>query len=113
MHKVLIEKDANLIEINPLILTKDDNLICLDAKINFDDNGLYRQPDIVSLKDPNEEDPIETEARKHELSYIKLNGKIGCMVNGAGLAMATLDIIKLYGSEPANFLDVGLSLIHI
>jgi len=107
IYKVLIEKDANLIEINPLILTKDDNLLCLDAKISFDDNALYRNPDIVSLRDFNEEDPIETEAGKHGLSYIKLNGKIGCMVNGAGLAMATMDIIKLYGSEPANFLDVG------
>jgi len=107
IYKILTEKDANLIEINPLILTKDDNLLCLDAKINFDDNALYRHPDIVSLKDFNEEDPIETEAGKHGLSYIKLDGKIGCMVNGAGLAMATMDIIKLYGSEPANFLDVG------
>ena len=107
IYKVLIEKDANLIEINPLILTKDDNMLCLDAKINFDDNALYRHRDIVSLKDPNEEDPIETEARNHDLAYIKLDGKIGCMVNGAGLAMATMDIIKLYGSEPANFLDVG------
>ena len=107
IFKILIKKDANLIEVNPLIITKDDNLLCLDAKINFDDNALYRHPDIESLKDPNEEDPIETEAKKHELSYIKLNGKIGCMVNGAGLAMATLDIIKLYGAEPANFLDVG------
>ena len=107
IYKVLTEKDANLIEINPLILTKDDNLLCLDAKINFDDNALYRHPDIVQLKDFNEEDPIETEASKHDLTYIKLDGKIGCMVNGAGLAMATMDIIKLYGSEPANFLDVG------
>jgi succinyl-CoA synthetase beta subunit len=107
IYKVLREKDANLIEINPLILTRGDNLLCLDAKINFDDNALYRHPDILSLKDPNEEDPIETEARKHDLTYIKLDGKIGCMVNGAGLAMATMDIIKLYGSEPANFLDVG------
>ena len=82
-------------------------MLCLDAKISFDDNALYRNPDIVSLRDFNEEDPIETEAGKHGLSYIKLNGKIGCMVNGAGLAMATMDIIKLYGSEPANFLDVG------
>jgi len=82
-------------------------LLCLDAKINFDDNALYRHPDILSLKDPNEENPIETEASRHKLAYIKLNGKIGCMVNGAGLAMATMDIIKLYGSEPANFLDVG------
>tara|TARA_Y100000590_G_scaffold28525_1_gene31962 strand:+ start:4727 stop:5887 length:1161 start_codon:yes stop_codon:yes gene_type:complete len=107
IYKILIEKDANLIEINPLILTKKDNLLCLDAKINFDDNALYRHADILSLKDLNEEDPIETEASKHGLSYIKLDGKIGCMVNGAGLAMATMDIIKLYGSEPANFLDVG------
>ena len=107
IHKILIEKDANLIEINPLILTQNEDLVCLDAKINFDDNALYRHPDILSLKDFNEENPIETEASKHGLSYIKLDGKIGCMVNGAGLAMATMDIIKLYGSEPANFLDVG------
>ena len=107
IYKVLIEKDANLIEINPLVLTNNENLLCLDAKINFDDNALYRHPDIASLKDLSEEDPIETEASKHNLSYIKLDGKIGCMVNGAGLAMATMDIIKLYGSEPANFLDVG------
>jgi len=107
IYQILIKKDANLIEINPLILTKNNNLICLDAKINFDDNALYRHPDILSLKDPHEEDPAEIEASKHGLSYIKLDGKIGCMVNGAGLAMATMDIIKLYGSEPANFLDVG------
>jgi len=107
IYKILIEKDANLIEINPLVLTNDDDLLCLDAKINFDDNALYRHPDIIKLKDLNEEDPTETEASKHQLSYIKLDGKIGCMVNGAGLAMATMDIIKLYGSEPANFLDVG------
>ena len=107
IYKILIEKDASLIEINPLILTKDENLLCLDAKINFDDNALYRHPDILSLKDLNEEDSTEIEASKHGLSYVKLNGKIGCMVNGAGLAMATMDIIKLYGSEPANFLDVG------
>jgi len=107
IYKILIEKDANLIEINPLILTKENNLLCLDAKISFDDNALYKHPDIVSLKDLNEEDPIETAASKHDLTYIKLDGKIGCMVNGAGLAMATMDIIKLYGSEPANFLDVG------
>ena len=106
-YKVLIQKDASLIEINPLVLTKENQLICLDAKISFDDNALYRNPDILSLKDFNEEDPIETEAGKHDLSYIKLDGKIGCMVNGAGLAMATMDIIKLYGSSPANFLDVG------
>ena len=107
IYKILLEKDANLIEINPLVLTDDGDLLCLDAKINFDDNALYRHPDIISLKDLNEEDPIETEASKHGLSYIKLDGTIGCMVNGAGLAMATMDIIKLYGSKPANFLDVG------
>ena len=107
IYKAFVETDANLIEINPLILTKDNDIVCLDAKINFDDNALYRHPDIASLKDLNEEDPIETEASKHGLAYIKLDGKIGCMVNGAGLAMATMDIIKLYGSEPANFLDVG------
>ena len=107
IFKTFIEKDATLIEINPLVLTKDQKLICLDAKINFDDNALYRHEDILSLRDTNEIDPIELEASKHNLSYIKLDGKIGCMVNGAGLAMATLDIIKLYGSEPANFLDVG------
>ena len=107
IYKVLIEKDATLVEINPLILNKEKNLICLDAKINFDDNALYKHPDVLALKDPNEEDPIETRASKHDLSYIKLDGEIGCMVNGAGLAMATMDIIKLYGSEPANFLDVG------
>ena len=107
IYKVLIEKDASLIEINQLVLNKNEDLLCLDAKINFDDNALYRHPDIASLKDFNEEDLIETEASKHNLAYIKLKGKIGCMVNGAGLAMATMDIIKLYGSEPANFLDVG------
>ena len=107
IYKVLIEKDASLIEINPLILTKENDLLCLDAKINFDDNALYRHPDVASLRDLNEEDPTEIEAKKHELAYIKLDGTIGCMVNGAGLAMATLDIIKLYGAEPANFLDVG------
>ncbi len=107
IYKVLKEKDASLIEINPLVLTEDNSLVCLDAKISFDDNALYKHADILSLKDPNEEDPIETEASKHDLAYIKLDGEIGCMVNGAGLAMATMDIIKLYGSEPANFLDVG------
>ena len=107
IYKILVEKDASLIEINPLVLTKNEDLICLDAKINFDDNALYRHEDILSLKDPQEIDPIELQASKHDLSYIKLDGKIGCMVNGAGLAMATMDIIKLYGSEPANFLDVG------
>jgi len=104
---LLTGKDANLIEINPLIVTKSANLCCLDAKINFDDNAMFRHPEIQKLRDLNEEDPTEIEARKHGLAYIKLNGSIGCMVNGAGLAMATMDIIKLHGKEPANFLDVG------
>jgi len=107
MLNLFIKKDASLIEINPLIITDSENLFCLDAKINFDDNALFKHPEILKLRDFNEEDPIEVEASKHSLSYIKLNGSIGCMVNGAGLAMATLDIIKLYGKEPANFLDVG------
>jgi len=107
LFKILQEKDATLIEINPLIITKDEELICLDAKMNFDDNALFRHPDILKLRDLNEENSAEIEASKHDLSYIKLNGSIGCMVNGAGLAMATMDIIKLYGQEPANFLDVG------
>ena len=107
LYKILIEKDANLIEINPLIITKDNKIICLDAKMSFDDNAIFRRPDILKLRDLNEEDPMETEASKYDLAYIKLNGSIGCMVNGAGLAMATMDIIKLYGKEPANFLDVG------
>ena len=107
LFKILKEKDANLIEINPLIITKDNKLICLDAKMNFDDNAMFRRPEILKLRDLNEEDPIEIEASKNDLSYIKLNGSIGCMVNGAGLAMATMDIIKLHGKEPANFLDVG------
>ena len=107
MYNILVKKDASLIEVNPLIITKTDSLCCLDAKISFDDNAIFRHPEILKLRDLNEEDPIETEASKHNLSYIKLDGSIGCMVNGAGLAMATMDIIKLYGSEPANFLDVG------
>jgi len=107
LYKILIEKDASLIEINPLIITKNEKLICLDAKMSFDDNALFRRPDILKLRDLNEEEPAEIEASKHDLAYIKLNGSIGCMVNGAGLAMATMDIIKLYGQEPANFLDVG------
>jgi succinyl-CoA synthetase beta subunit len=105
--KILIEKDASLIEINPLILNKKGNLLCLDAKMNFDENALFRRPEILKLRDLNEEEPAEIEAKKYDLSYIKLNGNIGCMVNGAGLAMATMDIIKLHGQEPANFLDVG------
>jgi len=107
IYKLFIETDASLIEINPLILTKEKNIVCLDAKINFDDNALFRHSELLELRDLNEEDPIEIEAKKYDLSYIKLNGNIGCMVNGAGLAMATMDIIKLFGEEPANFLDVG------
>ena len=107
LYNIIIKKDASLIEINPLIITKSNKLICLDAKMNFDDNAIFRRPEILRLRDLNEEDPAEIEASKHELAYIKLNGSIGCMVNGAGLAMATMDIIKLYGKEPANFLDVG------
>ncbi|MFL2852656.1 MAG: ADP-forming succinate--CoA ligase subunit beta [Candidatus Pelagibacter sp.] len=107
LYEITIKKDASLIEINPLIITKSNDLICLDAKMNFDDNAIFRRPEILELRDLNEEDPAEIEASKHDLAYIKLNGSIGCMVNGAGLAMATMDIIKLYGKEPANFLDVG------
>ena len=107
IYKLFIENDASLIEINPLILTKDNKIICLDAKINFDDNALFRNQEILSLRDLTEEEEKEIEASKHDLSYIKLDGNIVCMVNGAGLAMATMDIIKLYGEEPANFLDVG------
>ena len=107
LYKILIEKDASLIEINPIIVTKKNKIICLDAKMNFDDNAMFRRPEILKLRDLNEEDPAEIEASKYDLAYIKLNGSIGCMVNGAGLAMATMDIIKLYGHEPANFLDVG------
>ena len=107
LYKFFIEKDASLLEINPLIITDTEKLICLDAKVNFDDNALYRHPEIEELRDSNEEDEYELEAAKYDLAYIKLDGSIGCMVNGAGLAMASLDIIKLYGGEPANFLDVG------
>ena len=107
IYKMFISTDASMVEVNPLILTKEGKIICLDAKVNFDDNALFKHPDIVELRDLNEEDPTEIEASKHDLSYIKLDGSIGCMVNGAGLAMATMDIIKLYGKEPANFLDVG------
>ena len=107
IYKMFISTDANMVEINPLILTKENKIMCLDAKVNFDDNALFRHPEITELRDLNEEDPAEIEASKHDLAYIKLDGSIGCMVNGAGLAMATMDIIKLYGSEPANFLDVG------
>ena len=107
LWKVFVEKDCSLIEINPLVVTKDNNVIALDAKINFDDNGLFRHKELADLRDIAEEDPAEVEAGKYQLNYIKLAGNVGCMVNGAGLAMATMDIIKLYGGEPANFLDVG------
>jgi succinyl-CoA synthetase beta subunit len=107
LYEAFLAKDMSLLEINPLVVTKDGNIICLDAKLNFDDNSLYRHKDVQALRDLDEEDPAEVEASKFDLSYIKLDGEIGCMVNGAGLAMATMDIIKLYGSEPANFLDVG------
>ena len=107
MYEAMISKDASLIEINPLVVTKNGEILCLDAKMNFDDNAIFKHPEIFQLRDLNEEDPTEIEASKHDLAYIKLDGSIGCMVNGAGLAMATMDIIKLYGAEPANFLDVG------
>jgi succinyl-CoA synthetase beta subunit len=107
VYSMFLGTDANMVEVNPLILTKEKNIICLDAKVNFDSNALFRHPEIIELRDLNEEDPAEIEASKHDLAYIKLDGSIGCMVNGAGLAMATMDIIKLYGEEPANFLDVG------
>ncbi len=107
LFKLHVELDASLTEINPLILTKEGNIIALDAKINFDDNALYRHKDIAELKDDSEEDKLEVEAHKYNLNYVKLEGSVGCMVNGAGLAMATMDIIKYYGGMPANFLDVG------
>tara|TARA_Y100001936_G_scaffold248472_1_gene296427 strand:+ start:647 stop:1807 length:1161 start_codon:yes stop_codon:yes gene_type:complete len=107
IYKMFIELDASLVEINPLILTKDNQIVCLDAKMKFDDNAIFKHPEIKELRDLNEEEETEIEASKYDLAYIKLDGNIGCMVNGAGLAMATMDIIKLYGEEPANFLDVG------
>jgi succinyl-CoA synthetase beta subunit len=107
LYTLFNETDASLAEINPLIITGDNKLIALDAKLNFDQNALFRHPDIVALRDLDEEDPAEIEASKYDLSYISLDGNIGCLVNGAGLAMATMDVIKLYGGEPANFLDVG------
>jgi succinyl-CoA synthetase beta subunit len=107
MYQAFRGLDASMVEINPLVVTGAGEVIALDAKMNFDDNALYRHPNVAELRDEDEEDPAETEAAKHELNYIKLDGSIGCMVNGAGLAMATMDIIKLYGGEPANFLDVG------
>ena len=107
IYKTFVSTDASLIEINPLILTKENNIVCLDAKISFDENAIFKHPELLELRDLNEEDPTEIEASKYDLAYIKLDGSIGCMVNGAGLAMATMDIIKLHGQEPANFLDVG------
>jgi succinyl-CoA synthetase beta subunit len=107
LYEAFLAKDMSLLEVNPLVVTKDAKLVCLDAKIGFDDNAAYRHADVVALRDLNEEDEKEIEASKHELNYIALDGTIGCMVNGAGLAMATMDIIKLYGEAPANFLDVG------
>ncbi|MFL5314841.1 MAG: ADP-forming succinate--CoA ligase subunit beta [Microvirga sp.] len=107
LYRAFTEKDMSMLEVNPLVVTKDDKLICLDAKIAFDSNALYRHPEIMALRDESEEDEKEIEASKYDLNYIALDGSIGCMVNGAGLAMATMDIIKLYGAEPANFLDVG------
>lgn len=107
LYKAFVESDASQLEINPLVLTKSDDFVALDAKFDFDDNALYRQKDIAEMRDESEEDPLEIKASKFGLNYVKMDGKIGCMVNGAGLAMATMDIIKLYGSEPANFLDVG------
>ena len=107
LTRAFLENDMALLEVNPLVVTRDGNLLCLDAKVNFDGNALFRHPDVVALRDIGEEDPAEVEASKFDLSYVKLDGTIGCLVNGAGLAMATMDIIKLYGEEPANFLDVG------
>jgi len=107
LYRAVLAKDMSLLEINPLVVTEDGDLLVLDAKVNFDSNALYRHPDVQALRDLDEEDPAEVEASEYDLNYIKLDGVIGCMVNGAGLAMATMDIIKLYGSEPANFLDVG------
>jgi succinyl-CoA synthetase beta subunit len=107
MYEAFIQLDSSMLEVNPLVVTGDGDVIALDAKMDFDDNALYRHPDIEALRDETEEDPAELEASKYELNYVKLDGAIGCMVNGAGLAMATMDIIKLHGGSPANFLDVG------
>jgi succinyl-CoA synthetase beta subunit len=107
MHRAYIETDASIVEINPLVLTKQGEVLALDAKINFDDNALFRHKDLAALRDPDEEDPREAQAKEHDLSYVGLEGNIGCMVNGAGLAMSTMDMIKLAGGQPANFLDVG------
>jgi succinyl-CoA synthetase beta subunit len=107
LARAFVELDCSIAEINPLVTTKDGEVLALDAKINLDDNALFRHPDVAALRDLDEEEPLEVEAGKFGLNYIKLDGSIGCMVNGAGLAMATMDVIKLYGAEPANFLDVG------
>jgi succinyl-CoA synthetase beta subunit len=107
LYRAYVESDATLAEINPLVITGDGRLVALDGKIALDDSALFRHPDLAELRDPDEEDASEQEARKHGLSYIHLDGEIGCLVNGAGLAMATMDIVKFYGGEPANFLDVG------
>ena len=107
LYRALVELDASIVEVNPLVLTATGGLVALDAKMSFDDNALYRHPELGGLRDEDEEDPIEVEASRHDLNYVSLDGEIGCMVNGAGLAMATMDLIKLHGSEPANFLDVG------
>jgi succinyl-CoA synthetase beta subunit len=107
LYKAFMELDASMVEINPLVVTGAGDVLCLDAKVGFDDNALFRHPNIEELRDESEEDPMEREAGKHALNYVKLDGNIGCMVNGAGLAMATMDIIKLAGGDPANFLDVG------
>lgn len=107
LYRLFMEKDASLVEINPLIVTTDDRIVALDAKLNLDDNALYRQPELAAMRDVSQEDSRESEARQHELNYVSLDGNIACMVNGAGLAMATMDIIKLHGGAPANFLDVG------
>ncbi|MEQ1717425.1 MAG: ADP-forming succinate--CoA ligase subunit beta, partial [Hyphomicrobium sp.] len=107
LYRMVVEKDMSMLEINPLVITKDNKLVALDGKMDFDSNALFRHKEIVALRDLSEEDPAEIEASKYDLSYVKLDGQIGCLVNGAGLAMATMDIIKLYGMEPANFLDVG------
>jgi succinyl-CoA synthetase beta subunit len=107
LFRLYLAKDCSLVEINPLVVTKDGRVLALDAKLNFDDNALYRHPDVAALRDVHEEDPLDVEASKYNLNYIKLDGNVACMVNGAGLAMATMDIVKLAGGEPANFLDVG------
>jgi succinyl-CoA synthetase beta subunit len=107
LYRLFMEKDCSNVEVNPLVITRDERLIALDAKINFDDNAIFRHPDVASLRDPSQEDPLEVEAQRYKLNYIKLPGTVGCMVNGAGLAMATMDLVKLIGAAPANFLDVG------